>query len=112
MSANRRQAGVRVRGAMRSAPLLLLAACSAATRAPVMPVAESDSPPVQVAAAPAAPAPQRVTVEAADDAASVKPVRTYQIPATTVSALAREKIRGQILVAGPAFPTDAAARAL
>ena len=100
---------------MRSAPLLLLAACSAATRAPVAPVAEPEESVAQVAAAPAplpAPAPQRVKVEAADDASAVTPIRTYQLPSTTVSALAREKIRGQILVAGPAFPTDAGARAL
>jgi hypothetical protein len=103
---------------MRSAPLLLLAACSASARAPVAPAAaretvvEPDVAPV--AAAPAAPAPaaQHVTVEAADDAASVKPVRTYALPASTTAFLAREKVRGQVLVAGPLFPTDAAARGM
>lgn len=97
---------------MRLAPLLLLAACSASARAPVAPTVESEAAPV-VATAPApAPAPQRVTVEAADDAAAVTPVRTYALPATTTAALAREKVRGQVLVAGPLFPTDAAARGM
>src|SRR5262245_23418267 len=115
MSANGRRPGVRVRGAMRSAPLLLLAACSASARAPVAtPAVEAEAAPVasRAQAAAPAPAPQRVTVEAADDAAAVKPVRTYQLPPTTVAALAREKVRGQVLVAGPLFPTDAAARSL
>jgi len=53
-----------------------------------------------------------VTVEAADDAAAVKPVRTYALPPSTTAALAREKVRGQVLVAGPLFPTDAAARGM
>jgi hypothetical protein len=47
-----------------------------------------------------------------DDAAALRPARTYALPATTASALARERVRGQVLVAGPLFPTDAAARGL
>lgn len=97
---------------MRSAPLLLLAACSASARAPVAPTVETEAAPV-VAPAPApAPAPQQVRVEAADDASAVKPVRTYALPASTTASLAREKVRGQVLVAGPLFPTDAAARGM
>jgi len=97
---------------MRSAPLLLLAACSASARAPVAPAVELDAPRVAPAPAAPAPAPQRVTVEAADAAAAVKPVRTYALPASTTASLAREKVRGQVLVAGPLFPTDVAARGM
>jgi hypothetical protein len=80
---------------MRVVPtFLLLAACSAP------------------AAASPAPRAQRVVVEATDDAAAVKPVRTYALPQATVASLAREKVRGQVLVAGPLFPTDAAARTM
>ena len=96
---------------MRSAPLLLLAACSASARAPVASVAEIEAPP-PVAAAPAAPQVTQQTYEAAEDAATLRPVRTYALPPTTVSALARERVRGQVLVAGPLFPTQKAAAGL
>lgn len=101
---------------MRSASLFLLAACSASARAPVAPASiepAAEAAPTASASVPApAPAAQRVTVEAADDAAAVKPVRTYALPSSTTAALAREKVRGQVLVAGPLFPTDAAARGM
>jgi hypothetical protein len=98
---------------MRSAPLLMLAACSASARAPVAPVAELEASPPSIAA-PAAAAPQvtQQTYEAAEDAAALRPVRTYALPPSTVSSLARERVRGQVLVAGPLFPTHKAAAGL
>ncbi|MBA3463265.1 MAG: hypothetical protein H0T46_25130 [Deltaproteobacteria bacterium] len=99
---------------MRTAPLLLLAACSAGARAPLAPVADREAAVTLVPApAPAAPQVTQHTYEAAEDAAAAtRPIRTYALPPSTVSALARERVRGQVLVAGPLFPTQKAAAGL
>ncbi|MBL0219870.1 MAG: hypothetical protein IPQ07_39145 [Myxococcales bacterium] len=98
---------------MRSASLLLLAACSTGARVPATTAADRDVAPV---AAPAAAAPQvtasQTMIEHTDDAAAIRPVRTYALPAATASRLAKESVRGQVLVAGPLFPTESAAKAL
>ena len=100
---------------MRSAPLLLLAACTAA-RVSTPTVVDKEAAAGPAAPAAAAPAPKmsesHATYEHDDDAAALRPARTYDLPAATSAALARERVRGQVLVAGPLFPTAAAARGL
>lgn len=89
--------------------LLTLAACSSGTRTPV-------TSPAELETAAAAPAPVKPAVESKQtyehdtDAAEIGPVRTYALPDATLSALARERLRGQVLVAGPLFPSETAAR--
>lgn len=81
---------------MRLAPLLLLAACSSNAHAEGRQVS----------------APAATTYEHDDDAAAVRSTRTFAFPARTASALERERVRGQVLVAGPLFPTETAAKGL
>lgn len=81
---------------MRLATILLLAACAPAA---------ADPAPPKVAAA-------KTTIEHDDDAAAVRPSRTFALPPRIASALERERVRGQVLVAGPLFPTEAAAKGL
>lgn len=96
---------------MRSAYLLMLAACSASTPAPAL---------VPAAAAPprSAPVPtMAVEANAASEIESAIPaparrVRTYELAPSTAAALQREKLRGQVLVSGPVFATEAAARSV
>lgn len=52
------------------------------------------------------------TIEHDDDAAAVRPTRAFTLPPRIAAALERERVRGQVLVAGPLFPTEAAARGL
>ncbi len=98
---------------MRVAPFLLLAACASGARVPTeTPVAEVDTTPAAVATPAPTVTESQTTIEHDDDAAAIRPVRTYALPARTASALARERVRGQVLVAGPLFPTAEAARGL
>lgn len=97
---------------MRSASLLLLAACSAGARVPTPTTPDREAP--AAASAPAAPqlTESQTTIEHTDDAAAIRPVRTYALPAATVARLDKEKVRGQVLVAGPLFPTETKAKGL
>jgi len=98
---------------MRSASLLMLAACSASTPAPALVTV-----PARVATQAPEPAPQQVIESNATyetDSAlqpQARPVRTYELADSTVAALQREKLRGQVLVSGPVFPTEATARSV
>lgn len=97
---------------MRSASLLMLAACSASTSAPTLVTVPAR---VDTQVAPE-PAPQQVVESNATyetDSAlqpQARPVRTYELADSTAAALRREKLRGQVLVSGPVFSTEAAAR--
>jgi hypothetical protein len=93
----------------------MLAACSATTPAPtrVTAPAEAETPSLP------APAPASQVVESnatyatdSDAQPPTRPVQTYPLAPTTMAALAREKLRGQVLVSGPVFPTAAAARSV
>ncbi len=92
---------------MRSATLLMLAACSASTPAPTLVTAHVE--------APAPTSSPVVEAKATEDTAPAttppaRPVRTSELAPSTVAALEREKLRGQVLVSGLVFPTAAAAR--
>ena len=93
---------------------MMLAACSASTQALTLVAA----PNVAVVQAPpaTAPAPQvtesNATYAADSDTQPSRAARSYPLAPTTVAALAREKLRGQVLVSGPVFPTAAAARSV
>ena len=80
---------------MRLASVLLLAASASISQADPRPAA-----------------PVANTYEHDDDAAAVRPARTFALPAGTASALQRERVRGTVLVAGPLFPTEGAAKGL
>ena len=94
---------------MRSATLLMLAACSASTSAPTQVTV-----PARVDTH-ATPAPQQVIESNAtyetdsQTQPQARPLRTYELAPSTAAALGREKLRGQVLVSGLVFPTPAAA---
>jgi len=98
---------------MRSASLLMLAACSAGTRVPTQ-VATPEPSEVVVARAPVF-IPQVTESNAtyatdSDEKQQTRSAPAYPVAAETVAALAREKLRGQVLVSGLVFPTEAAAK--
>jgi hypothetical protein len=95
---------------MRSATLLMLAACSASTPAPSL-VTVPARVETQATSAPQQVVESNATYET-DSATQpqARPVRTYELAPSTAAALEREKLRGQVLVSGLVFPTAAAAR--
>ncbi len=99
---------------MRLAPLLLLAACTSSARVRTQaPVAEAPaSAPAPLPAPAPAVIPSATTYEHDGDAAAVRATRTFALPPRTAAALQRERVRGQVLVAGPLFPTEIAAKGL
>lgn len=90
---------------------MMLAACSASTRVPT----QVASPEATEAASAPAPAPQMTESNAtyatdSDEKQQARSAPAYPVDPGTVAALAREKLRGQVLVSGLVFPTEAAAK--
>src|SRR5687767_3688745 len=100
---------------MRSASLLMLAACSASTPGSLVTApAQAEIPAPAPAPTPAPQVTESNATYATDGNAQPpsRPVQTYPLAPRTVAALAREKLRGQVLVSGLVFPSEAAARSV